>query len=1694
MRFSLFALVAVLTPINAFVPISTQSGQTVSKKTFITDKNQKMLQESWSSTGYSFDTSLKMAFKSDQPSNMFDGPTPLVKERDACGVGFIANTISGEYGSHKVLSEALHALGCMEHRGACGGDSISGDGAGIMTQIPWKLFDDYRSESCPEPGVGMIFLPPDEERQNSVKQVIQEVCEANELGFIGWREVPVDPSVLGPMARDAMPSIWQFFVKAPKRLDGDDDVRDGFERTLYLVRRRFNVVLKQKGLQWDDTASDVYMPSFSSRTIVYKGMVQSCVLPEFYKDLTDEDFTTKFAIYHRRFSTNTNPKWPLAQPMRVVGHNGEINTLLGNVNWVKAREASKSIREECDVNDLVDYEATDNILMKCDTQDIPNILEPLVDLGRSDSANLDAVFDLMTKSRHRAPCALMALVPTAYENSPDLKNNPEIVDFYKFHGGLLEAWDGPALLVYSDGKSIGASLDRNGLRPARYSITKDGTVYMMSETGVIPGLEESNIVEKGRLGPGQMINVDLATGEFKDNIKIKSEIASRHPYGEWMDKQRKDINTMPFSTERIYDDATATFAQASFGWGLEDIGMQIADMAGSGKETTYSMGDDAPISVLSERPQPLYNYLKQRFAQVTNPPIDPLREGIVMSLAMTLGKKESIYEVSEKGARLVHLESPLLNDNEMNAIKDLAKSDNGGFDQATLSTRFPLTDGPDAIKGKIEELCNAAVEQVKSGVEVLILTDLAADQSVLDETTYIPPLVAVGAVHHRLIEEGLRMDAGIIVQTGQAWSTHHFACLVGYGANAVHPYLALETVKQWHQSERVQKTMEAGKIAKTTLDQAQANFRKSVEDGLRKILSKIGISLLTSYAGAQIFEAIGLGEEVVNTSLKGTTSRIGGMNLADVAQETVMMRPEVADAKLKLINYGYYKPVPSKGEYHINSSDLAKLLHNAIGLDKKVSAATTRDTAENDGVKPSSVANYEIFKKSLETAPLANIRDLLDFESDRQSIPIEDVEPASSIMTRFCTGAMSLGALSREAHETLAIAVNRIGGKSNSGEGGEDVVRGSPLGDVDEKGRSPTFPHLAGLKNGDSANSFIHQVASGRFGVTPEFLVTAKQLEIKMAQGAKPGEGGQLPGPKVSEYIATLRASKPGVTLISPPPHHDIYSIEDLAQLIHDLHAVNEKAGVSVKLVSSIGIGTVACGVAKAQADVIQISGGDGGTGASPLSSIKHAGCPWEFGLSEAHSALLNNGLRDRVTIRVDGGVRTGRDVVIAGMLGSEEFGFGTIAMIAEGCVMARVCHLNTCPVGVTSQKEQLRKKFPGTPEHVVNFFEFVSEEIRELMAHLGYSRFEDLIGRADLLKSSDSQAGRVAKTDGVNLDRFFSGIPDSAEDRSFLRAKIEGGIEVPKEEIVHINGFSSDLDRKISQDESVKKVIAENEGETVLRFDIKNTDRSTGAMLSGDIARAHGNNGFKGKINVQLEGSAGQSFGAFVLPGLNIRLAGEANDYVGKGMHGGEIVVVPADDAGFVASESSIVGNACLYGATGGDFHANGRAGERFCVRNSGAFAVAEGAGDHCCEYMTGGVVVMLGTVGRNVGAGMTGGVGYFYDSDDSFSERVNGEIVSMQRLVSAAGEAQLKTLIERHFEKTGSEKADEILNNWESEKQKFWQIFPPSEAGALTVNAEAEGEIETTRVSASAPSGDLCFLSVGGQLNEGQTARCAD
>ncbi|MGK7921584.1 MAG: glutamate synthase-related protein [Trichodesmium sp.] len=1526
----------------------------------------------------------------------YQGQRWLVEERDACGVGFIAHP-SGKK-SHEIISKALPALTCLEHRGGCSADQDSGDGAGLMSQIPWELLSEHWGELEPERcGVGMIFLPQTEDKAAQARQIIEKVIVTEGLTVVGWRAVPVKPEVLGIQARENQPQIEQLIVKSDK-LQGDD-----LERTLYLSRRNLGCALEAEGFIW---GLDAYVCSFSCRTIVYKGMVRSAVLGEFYTDLKNPAYKSSFAVYHRRFSTNTMPRWPLAQPMRLLGHNGEINTLLGNINWMKAREASLS-------SDLWGSRLDE--------------LKPFVDAKSSDSANLDNVMELITRSGRSPLETLMIMVPEAYRNQPDLVDHPEIVDFYEYYSGLQEAWDGPALLVFSDGKQVGAALDRNGLRPARYCITNNDLIIVASEAGVVE-IPEAEIVEKGRLGPGQAIAVDFATNEILKNWEIKKRLSAQQPYGEWL-KQRKQIAKQPFTANNQFDAQTLLRLQTAFGYSLEDLDMVISDMANLGKEPTFCMGDDIPLAVLSQRPHLLYDYFKQRFAQVTNPPIDPLREGMVMSLNMLLGKRGNLLEISPENARLLKIESPFLNDLELREIRE------SEFATETLSIVFPVANGPEGLQTAIDKLCQQAATAVKNGKEIIILSD-KFEGGISTEFAYIPPLLAVGAVHHHLIKEQLRMKASLVVETAQCWSTHHFACLIGYGASAVYPYLALESVRCWWSSSAVQSKMERGKITKTTIEEAQQNYRKAVEAGLLKILSKMGISLLSSYQGAQIFEAIGIGGDLLELGFRGTTSRVGGLTVAELAQEVISFHsrafPEL-DMK-KLENYGFVQYRPG-GEYHMNSPEMAKALHKAVD-----------DFKDGNGSRPETEGynHYETYRQYLQERPVTALRDLLDFNDNFPSIPIEEVEPAAEIMKRFCTGGMSLGALSREAHETLAIAMNRINGKSNSGEGGEDTARFKVLDDVDNQGLSPLFPHLKGLRNGDTASSAIKQVASGRFGVTPEYLMNGKQIEIKMAQGAKPGEGGQLPGKKVSAYIASLRRSKPGVSLISPPPHHDIYSIEDLAQLIFDLHQINPNAGVSVKLVAEIGIGTIAAGVAKANADVIQISGHDGGTGASPLSSIKHAGSPWELGLTEVHRVLMENQLRDRVTLRVDGGLKTGWDVMMAALMGAEEFGFGSIAMIAEGCIMARVCHTNGCPVGVATQQEKLRKKFTGVPENVVKFFWFIAEEVRTILAQLGYRSLSEVLGRADLLKVREN--AKLTKTAALNLDCLLK-LPDTRTDRDWL-----------KHETVHSNGAV--LDDVLLEDREIQTAIR-NQGTVTKTIKLVNTDRTVGARLAGAIASRYGNTGFEGQINLTFNGSAGQSFGAFNLPGMILTLQGEANDYVGKGMHGGEIIIKPPVGTGYDPATNVIVGNTCLYGATGGILFANGQAGERFAVRNSMGKAIIEGAGDHACEYMTGGVVVCLGKTGRNVGAGMTGGIAYFLDEDGDFPARVNNEIVSIQRVCTPVGEQQLKDLISLHIERTGSEKAKTILDNWSEYLPKFYQVVPPSEADTPEASVDTGKEV---------------------------------
>ncbi|PHJ68267.1 glutamate synthase [Nostoc linckia z18] len=1542
--------------------------------------------------------------------NTSQGQRWLVEERDACGVGFIAHRQN--HASHEIVEKALAALTCLEHRGGCSADQDSGDGAGVLTAIPWELLQQEFSQRGQElrctsnKAVGMIFLPQDQQAAQKARKLVEQVAAQEKLTVLGWRVVPVQPNLLGIQARENQPQIEQVIFAC------EDKSGDELERQLYITRRRIEKARH-------NVSEEFYICSLSSRTIVYKGMVRSAVLGEFYQDLQNPAYKSAFAAYHRRFSTNTMPKWPLAQPMRLLGHNGEINTLLGNINWMMAREAT--------LNHPV-------------WGDGINELKPLVHVDNSDSATLDNVLELLVRSGRSPLEALMIMVPEAYKNQPSLNEYPEIVDFYEYYSGLQEAWDGPALLVFSDGQKVGATLDRNGLRPARYLITEDDYIVVASEAGVVD-FPEAKIIEKGRLGPGQMIAVDLVNHEVLKNWEIKQRIAKQHPYGKWLQQYRQDLKSLVITQtsstngngndqgQLHIDKQSLLQRQTAFGYTTEDVEMVIQPMAIAGSEPTFCMGDDIPLAVLSEKPHLLYDYFKQRFAQVTNPAIDPLREKLVMSLKVELGERGNLLEPKPEYARRLKLESPVLNETELEAIKL------SGFATAELSTLFAIANGPEGLKAAVEALQAQAAQSVQAGAKILILSDKIpptplnnqGHEGINTEYTYIPPLLAVGAVHHHLIREGLRMKTSLIANTAQCWSTHHFACLIGYGAGAVCPYMALDTVRDWWSDPKTKKLMEVKKVASITLEQALGNYRKAVESGLLKILSKMGISLLSSYQAAQIFEAIGIGKDLIDLGFCGTTSRIGGLSVSELALEVLSFHskafPELTTNKLENLGFVQYRP---KGEYHMNSPEMVKALHKAL-----------------DG---KNYDHYEVYKQHLQGRPLTALRDLLDFQGDRPAIPLEEVESVSEIVQRFCTGGMSLGALSREAHETLAIAMNRIGGKSNSGEGGEDPVRYTVLDDVDESGHSPTLPHLKGLRNGDRAYSAIKQVASGRFGVTPEYLVNAKQIEIKIAQGAKPGEGGQLPGPKVSQYIAMLRRSKPGVTLISPPPHHDIYSIEDLAQLIFDLHQINPKAKVSVKLVAEVGIGTIAAGVAKANADIIQISGHDGGTGASPLSSIKHAGSPWELGLSEVHRVLMENSLRDRVILRVDGGLKSGWDVVIGALMGAEEFGFGSIAMIAEGCIMARICHTNNCPVGVASQKEELRKRFTGIPEQVVNFFYFIAEEVRSLLARLGYRSLSEIIGRADLLTMRPEV--KLTKTQSLNLNCLLQ-LPDSRENRRWL-----------VHEQVHSNGVV--LDDKFLADADIQAAI-KNQSSVTKTFPIVNTDRTVGARLAGAIASQYGDSGFEGQINLKFTGSVGQSFGAFNLPGIILTLEGEANDYVGKGMHGGEIIIKPPSDAIYNSSQNVIVGNTCLYGATGGTLFANGLAGERFAVRNSKGVAVIEGAGDHCCEYMTGGAIVVLGKVGRNVAAGMTGGLAYFLDEDGSFPELVNPEIVKMQRVITQAGAKQLQELIKTHAERTGSPKAKKILQNWQEFLPKFWQLVPPSEADS----PEADPQKETTEFS---------------------------
>eukprot|EP00216_Chloropicon_sp_CCMP2111_P005718 CAMPEP_0198237244 /NCGR_PEP_ID=MMETSP1446-20131203/3089_1 /TAXON_ID=1461542 ORGANISM="Unidentified sp, Strain CCMP2111" /NCGR_SAMPLE_ID=MMETSP1446 /ASSEMBLY_ACC=CAM_ASM_001112 /LENGTH=1611 /DNA_ID=CAMNT_0043919327 /DNA_START=169 /DNA_END=5004 /DNA_ORIENTATION=- len=1521
----------------------------------------------------------------------------ITRDRDACGVGFIAS-LEGKR-THETVRKAVRALECMEHRGACSADDDSGDGAGFMTEIPWKLLSsDIDGVVEGECGVGMIFLPQDATRAASCKKVIVEEAAAKGLELVGWRDVPVDKEVVGKFARETEPEIAQVILKSS--LKGKE-----LERQLYITRKSIEAKIETM----PEIGDDCYICSLSGKVVVYKGMLRSSVVQYFYLDLQSELFETVFAIYHRRFSTNTTPKWPLAQPMRFLGHNGEINTLQGNLNLMMSRE--KTLKHPV-------WNGKEDELL------------PICSPTASDSANLDRVAELMTKTGFEVEEAMMILVPEAYDNHPELDEKyPEVKAFYRYYEGLQEGWDGPALLIFSDGNKVGARLDRNGLRPARFWQTDDGYVYVASEVGVFGDTLESasGVVSKGRLGPGHMVSVDLQNGTFSTNIDIAKSVSSNKPYEEWT-KSIVDLDTdsCEYKSEPQWSAKDALEMQVAFGYGLEDSQLIIEGMAAEGREPTFCMGDTIALPFMSERPHLLYNYFKQRFAQVTNPAIDPLREGLVMSLDVRIGRRGNLLEPSKDSVRQVSLSSPVLTEEGL----DLLMKEN-----SLKPKKFHVSfEARGSMSKTLSKLCSEVESAVREGCQMIVLTDKPEGR--LDaEKPAIPMLLAAGAVHHHLIACGLRTEASIVTETAQCFSTHHLACLVGYGVSAVCPFLAFETIRQWRMSTRTQRLVEAGKMPKLSIEDCQHNFTVAINKGLMKILSKMGISLLSCYQGAQIFEIYGLGEEVVNTAFKGTVSRIGGLTLNEVASEAVTFWTKAfPDLPKGLEFFGFIQSRPT-GEYHGNNPEMSKLLHKAVGL----------------GGNPKQVENFKAYQEHMEKKPRTTLRDMLEIKSDRSPIPIDQVEPASAIMERFCTGGMSLGAISRETHEVIAIAMNRIGGKSNSGEGGEDPVRWRVLDNVSD-GLSDTFAHLKGLQNGDTATSAIKQVASGRFGVTPEFLANASQIEIKVAQGAKPGEGGQLPGKKVSPYIANLRRSKPGVPLISPPPHHDIYSIEDLAQLIFDLHQVQPTAKVSVKLVACGGIGTVASGVAKANADIIQVSGHDGGTGASPISSIKHCGGPLEIGLAETHTSLVSNQLRDRVILRADGGLKSGSDVIMAAALGADEYGFGTLAMIATGCIMARVCHTNNCPVGVATQREDLRKRFPGTPSDVVNFFHLIAEEVRSILANLGYRSLDEIVGRGDLLRARDVPLAKTKHFDASFLTQYAGPSNLASSERMHNSARTNG--PVLDDDVIAMEGFQRAL---------------ETEGSFDYATEIVNTNRAVGGRIGGKVAKRYGDNGFAGSIDIDFRGAAGQSFGCFITSGVHFRLTGEANDYVCKGMAGGEVVIVPPSDLQCEASKSVLIGNTALYGATGGRLFVNGRAGERFGVRNSLAEAVVEGTGDHCCEYMTGGCVVALGPVGRNVAAGMTGGISYFYDLDGTFPSKVNSEIVVMQRVKTQAGEMQLKGLIEDHLEKTGSPKAKEILDNWKDEFKRFWQLVPPSEqstpeaSGPKLESQAAESTVDT-------------------------------
>ncbi len=1548
-------------------------------------------------------------------------------EHDACGVGFVAH-IKG-HKSHAIVQQGLKILENLDHRGAVGADKLMGDGAGILIQLPDAL---YREEMAlqgielPPPGeygVGMVFLPKEHASRLACEQAMERAVRLEGQVMLGWRDVPVNRDMpMSPTVREKEPILRQIFIGR----GNDVIVQDALERKLYVIRKTASRAIQNLKLTH---SKEYYVPSMSSRTVVYKGLLLADQVGVYFKDLSDVRCVSALGLVHQRFSTNTFPEWPLAHPYRYVAHNGEINTVKGNYNWMKAREGVMS-----------------SPVLGADLQK----LYPISFADQSDTATFDNCLELLTMAGYPISQAVMMMIPEPWEQHATMDERRKA--FYEYHAAMMEPWDGPASIVFTDGRQIGATLDRNGLRPSRYCVTDDDLVIMASESGVLP-VPEHKIIRKWRLQPGKMFLIDLEQGRMVDDEEIKATLSHSKPYKQWIENLRiklADVTAAAaggtLSTVIAESRVSLLDRQQAFGYTQEDIKFLMSPMAINGEEATGSMGNDSPLAVLSNKDKPLYNYFKQLFAQVTNPPIDPIREAIVMSLVSFVGPKPNLLDINQVNPPMrLEVSQPVLDNADMQKLRDIEAHTQGKFKSYTLDITYPLDWGHEGVEAKLASMCAEAVDAIKSGKNILIVSDRAVSPT----QVAIPAALALSAVHQHLVREGLRTTAGLVVETGSAREIHHFAVLAGYGAEAVHPYLAIETLAE----------MAAGLPGELTAEKAVYNYTKAVGKGLSKIMSKMGVSTYMSYCGAQLFEAIGLNRATIDKYFTGTASQVEGMGIFEIAEEALRMhRAAFGDDPVltNMLDTGGEYAWRVRGENHMWTPDaIAKLQH------------ATRAN------------NWSTYK---EYAQLINdqnrrhmtLRGMFEFKIDpSKAIPIDEVESAKEIVKRFATGAMSLGSISTEAHATLAVAMNRIGGKSNTGEGGEDPnryrqeLKGIPI----KQGQ--TLKSVIGesvvevdmpLQDGDSLRSKIKQVASGRFGVTAEYLVSADQIQIKMAQGAKPGEGGQLPGGKVSEYIGSLRYSVPGVGLISPPPHHDIYSIEDLAQLIHDLKNVNPRASISVKLVSEVGVGTIAAGVAKAKADHVVIAGHDGGTGASPWSSIKHAGSPWEIGLAETQQTLVLNRLRGRIRVQADGQMKTGRDVVIGALLGADEFGFATAPLVVEGCIMMRKCHLNTCPVGVATQDPVLRQKFSGKPEHVVNYFFFVAEEARQLMAQLGIRKFDELIGRADLL---DTQKGiEHWKADGLDFSRLFYQPNVPADVPRMHVAEQEHGLEKA-------------LDVRLIE----KSKAALEKGEKVQFIEVaRNVNRTVGAMLSGELTRRHPQGLPDDTLRIQLEGTGGQSFGAFLAKGITMYLIGDANDYTGKGLSGGRIVVRPSIDFRGDAVKNTIVGNTVLYGATTGEAFFSGVAGERFAVRLSGATAVVEGTGDHGCEYMTGGTVVVLGKTGRNFAAGMSGGVAYVYNEDGQFASRCNTSMVSMDKVVTSADqhlhdksgwhgnetdEDQLKRLLQDHNRWTGSKRARELLDNWSEARLKFVKVFPNEYKRALIErkDRQLQAATETTR-----------------------------